>query len=91
MILGFKILPQGQKLFFFFFSNKFFHCPRFSFFLHILLQQDALEEGCRHKVFQERPLDGRTPAQGTPRMSGGGEDAGTRYSGNVQWRCNGAE
>jgi hypothetical protein len=31
-------------------------------------------------------VDGRTPAQGTPGTSGGGEDAGTRYSENVRWR-----
>jgi hypothetical protein len=67
MVLGFKILPQGQKLFFFFFSsNKFFHCPRFSFFLHILLQLDGLEEVHRHKVFRECPVDERMLAQGTP-------------------------
>jgi hypothetical protein len=57
----------------------------FSFFLHILLQQDGLEEGRWHKVFRECPVDGRTLTQGTPGTSGGGED-GTRYSGNIRWR-----
>jgi hypothetical protein len=90
MIFGFKILPQGQffilfYFYLFFFSNKFFHYPIFSFFLYILLQQDGLEEGCWHKVFRERPVDGRPSTQGTPGMSGRGED-GTWYFGNIRWR-----
>jgi hypothetical protein len=35
-------------------------------------------KGCRHKVVRERPMEERTPAQGSPGTSDGGKDASTR-------------
>jgi hypothetical protein len=86
MILGFKILPQGQKLFFFFFlTNSFIAQDSLSFCIFCCnkmpWRKDAgtrysrnvrWMEGHRHKVLQECLVEERTPAQGTPGTSNGG-------------------
>jgi hypothetical protein len=112
MILGFKILPQGQKLHFlflfsfsfFFLTNSFTAQDSLSFYIfycnRMAWRKDAgirysgnvwWMEGRQDKVFQERLVEERMPAQGTPGTSNGGKYIGTRYYRNIRWRCNGAK